>query len=484
MKIARSILCLLIVMSSLYSQSIHFYVYPLKGNRNNSNKIVYDIIKKYTGTDLRILGEREARENPDSSRKAFFTKLTTAMESPIPPDLFFVDFPGPETDRLIEDGKIAAVDHLLKQFAPAVYAALPPRLLKYRERTGDVYSIPIRKYNPVISNGFWLIEKKFLKENDLDIPESPEDLDDVLSKCGKAPKVKSFTDFGPAKNVAIYDQYFSRHYKNRLEMAGFLVPGSGYTYLHPGGVPFRLDTDEQAVRILEHQDKIQGSFLHAYDALNRADWACAHFALRSIRYNGSQVQDLIKLLYSDDYVIFSELEYVSPSPVVEYNYLYIPAASKKIEETLAMLNVFHKDPQLFHNLLTYGVLEYSDDPAVLTPLITESVYYSMNPDGYPLSVLIDNSYMVLPDFIPDQIHEDYSLYRSTEKKLSSHPLYGFDYKAALHEIALDNNAPVFIQHNSDIHGFDRILSQEIDGGTLNVLVDLLRREVRLYGGDF
>jgi hypothetical protein len=134
-------------------------------------------------------------------------------------------------------------------------------------------------------------------------------------------------------------------------------------------------------------------------------------------------------------------------------------------------------------MINHGVLESSDKPAVLSPLIDESSYYSMNPDGYPLSFLIDNSYMVIPDFVPDQIHEDYSLYRSTEKKLISHPLYGFDYKAALNEIALDIDASVFMQHSSDMHGFDRILNKEIDGGTLNVLVDLLRREVRLYGGN-
>ncbi len=196
------------VMNNVQKTAFHRdeHTYPLKGSRNDSNKIVYDVIQKYTGADLRILGEREGRENPDASRKAFFTKLTAAMESPIPPDLFFVDFPGPETDHLIDDGKIAAVDHLLKQFAPAVYSALPPRLLKYRERMRDVYSLPIKKYNRVGSYGFWLIEKQFLKENNLDTPESPEDLDNVLSKCGKAPKVKSFTNFGPAKNTAIYDQ--------------------------------------------------------------------------------------------------------------------------------------------------------------------------------------------------------------------------------------------------------------------------------------
>jgi hypothetical protein len=306
-----------------------------------------EMLQRETGIELIPKVQFYAPVGQNDKNMAAFEFVKNVRESVAagePPDLLYTDNLW-AVNQLKTLELLSPTTELITQYAPFIRDAFPEDYWDERDRFGEGCGIPVKGYTPADMYGFWVIEKDFLNRNDLSPPGTPDELLEVLSRCGSTEGVPSREWQQKCSDLAV----FISEDKKADQMTYFISlfgiePIGGREIIFDLRTHQFLKADEytRAAEALEFVFsrtllQLRAEILH----IRLTPWTVLHIPY-GIRFrNPSQLEKdkLREILNSDDYVIIHDTELLQYDTFDRYHRFYIPAASTKAKDTIEAVNL-------------------------------------------------------------------------------------------------------------------------------------------------
>jgi len=333
-------------------------------------------------------------------------RLSTAAGDP--PDLLYTDNLW-AVNQLKTLELLSPTTEIITQYAPTIRDTFPEQYWETRDQYGDGFSIPVQGYAPADMYGFWVIEKDFLNRNDLPSPETPDELLEVLSRCGSAEGVNPREWKEKCSDLAVFMSEDKKADQMSYFMSLFgIEPVGGREIIFDLRTHQFLKADEysraaEALKFVFSRTllQIRAEILH----IRLTPWSVLHIPYGTRFRNPSQLEKdkLREILNSDDYVIIHDTELLQYDTFDRYHRFYIPAASKNTEDTVEGIN-----------LLTQTVLIYN--------------YF-----GKKLGPLYDFAKLQPNELYPPAVKEEYNHFFN---RLKASPIRHFDVRHTYEQILI------------------------------------------------
>jgi len=326
-----------------YPVNIAYWVYvppglPPAANQKQSEAIknitsLADSFHEKTGINLNIYAQPyvPAGEKNIASR-TFLQKIKDAVLNDVPPDLIYTTSEWVE-DALHREELLTETAVLIKKHAPYIRQNFPEGFWKYREASGKVFGIPVRKYAPRKHMGFWIIKKQYLSEQGKPSPKSFTDLLELLACCGKE---------GDDRAVFLLDQ--------GTEPYNFLFLLGGIQFLGNRELFFNYPEAEVILSTrLEERSAMVSKVLsvesmnipfHYFSSLKNIPWKVLHIPYGAVLYPASEqeLHDFKKALRLEDHLIIEDYRLIQHVPLDSMSFHYIPKNASAPGETVKMLD--------------------------------------------------------------------------------------------------------------------------------------------------
>jgi len=459
------------------------YLFPAKTNMNeyqSEHSYYTEIIDKIswkTGVELNIYQNINQKLSSEEKAEAFITELQKELYSN-PPDL--VHFPYTRWDKwksFVATGDFVQVDELIKQHAPNLYQSYPSQFWAYRKEKGNVYSIPIKRYEEYYDSGFWII-KKDDQTAYMDYKPQLEILYENLMKCNDYNR-----DLGlkGRENYLLSFFHWKESVKSWFRLQDAIPLGIGEILYISGMnqvVPLFLG-DIDVERYKKFQHKLQNGFFkgrYVYDFFwNR--WKIAYIPYHQIFSQNYRWKTLLPEIFSSKEYIYISPRFGSGTVVFDtYDELYIPAGSDVIVDTIKFIDTIYSQKS-WYDIFMFGTENFETDESNEYGYDDVSLVTQNRSNLFsPLQVLCNKGFTRIPAFYPAEIKKIMHEYFEAEEKSFNEPLYGFDISSAYHEI------PHYFESRESnlIDSLTKLQESNAYISVLRTAVDYLNGELKRY----
>lgn len=439
------ILLFLSAYISAQSSTIRYYAFCARGIVENgyhkydieSRNHIIDQIRDKLNVHLLIETQKLIDESGIKTEELFFDKFDKALYSSTPMDLIYLPDHPEKLQELIDKNQLLPVDDFIRENAPNLYAMYPKKFWEYRERVGDVYSIPVRRYPNLTEAGFWTfrghkVDAESLVETLLEVGIENA-AQPFIGQVGVNSALKSF--------LSIYDLVSVGR--------GELLVNLDQSTLYP-----LSDMNFQFLKMMQtYGDYLHRGFkfspsLAGAKNFQSFKWTALYTALNSslLELTNIQIQKITELFSNPNNTFLSEIQF---NPFGYYRKLYIPAKSENTVVTLNMIDNFVSSPY-WYGLFTYGrditPLHIKDDE-----MKEIKTFFNFNKSRMKSLFLpfCNEIYHRIPEYFPEPVKNDFI---NVKEKLrnNDHPLNGFDIDQAYEQTREEVNHKLSIVRYLDL----------------------------------
>jgi hypothetical protein len=417
------------------------YLFPDKSHAANYREEytqythIIDEISRKTGVKLNIYQNVNGKMSGEERAEVFVSQLEETLYLN-PPDL--VNFPYTRWSKwksLIANGDFLQVDELIKEHAPNLYKSYPRKFWAYRRENGNVYSIPIKRYEEYYDSGFWII-KNTKNDADIEYKHELEVLYENIMKCSNYDR-----DLGMKgrENYILSFFHWSESTKSWFRLQNVIPLGINEFFYIPGMshvAPLSLG-DIDVDRYKKFQHKLQNGFEkgHYVDNFLWKRWKIAYIPYHQIFSQNFRWKDILPEIFSN-----SEYEYISPQYSSEtvvfdsYDELFIPAGSDAVIETLEFIDTIYSQKK-WYDIFMFGTEDFEAyEPDEYNYNDVSVVAQNRSRLFSSLQVFCNKRFTRIPAFYPSKIKTRMHEYFEAEDKSFNEPLYGFDISSAYYNI--------------------------------------------------
>jgi hypothetical protein len=418
------------VYISAQSTPIRYYAFFQRGIVENGyhrfdvdsrNRIINQINDKLN-VHLIIESQRFINDSLLQTEKAFFNKFDKALFGSAAMDLIYLPNHPEKIQELIEKDQLLPVDDLIRKYAPHLYAMYPKKFWEYRKRTGDMYSIPVRRYPNLTEAGFWSfrgrdISAEMLVHTLLDVGADNAAVP-FINQIGLNSMLKAFLSFYNLISIG----------------KGEVLVKLEQSTLYPiSDMNFELLKMMETYSDYLHIVLSSSTSLAHFKKFHSFKWNVIYTVFNHplLELTNIQIKKLKEIFSDSNNNFLSEILF---NPFGYYRKLYVPAKTENIGVTLRMIDKFVSSPY-WYGLFTYGQdvtpLHIGDDE------IKEiKIFFNMNKTGMKNLFLpfCNEIYHRIPEYFPEPVKEDFFRVKN-QIRTTDHPLKGFDIDRAYEQIS-------------------------------------------------